>query len=255
MVARFLSSNMERMSRLGALFGLAWSETLDAQVKALRVALKRSFTRISGRVIFCAALGWLGLMPMFSHSQTDSVAGPASLAACAACHGAELQGSRSLAAPNLSVLGVWYVERQLRNYKRGLRAPPGSTNLPGRQMQPLAAVLDEAGIIRAAQLVEVVPERLAPATVDGDAERGAALYRTCTVCHGARAEGNQALNAPRLAGQNDWYLVSQLRNYRAGVRGVHGDIWGAQMRAATGVLVDDAAVLDVVAYINTLVWE
>ena len=198
-------------------------------------------------------LGSLGLAPGSGHGQTVDVSGPASLAACAVCHGAGLQGNAALLGPNLSVLGVWYVERQLRNYKRGLRAPPGSPNLPGRQMQPMAAVLDEAGIVSAARLVEAVPVRPAPSTVEADAARGAALYRTCTVCHGEQGQGNQALNAPRLAGQNDWYLVSQLRNYRAGVRGVHGDIWGAQMRASTGVLPDDAAIVDVVAYVNTLV--
>ncbi len=204
-------------------------------------------------MIFHLAIGSLSLAPMPGYGGAGAAAGPASLAACAACHGAELQGNRALAAPNLSVLGVWYVERQLRNYRRGLRAPPGSPNQPGRQMQPMAAVLDEAGIGAAAQLVERVPERAAPATVAGDAERGAALYRTCVVCHGADGRGNRALHAPRLAGQNDWYLAAQLRNYRAGVRGVHGDIWGAQMRAATGMLTDEAAIVDVVAYITTLV--
>ena len=204
------------------------------------------------RVIGAAALVAACWLPAPVYAEPAGAAGPASLGACAACHGAELQGDIALLAPNLSVLSVWYMERQLRNYKSGLRAPPGTENLPGLQMQPMAAVLDEAGIAAAAGLVEAVPERAAPATVTGDAQRGEALYRTCTVCHGAQAEGNQALNAPRLAGQSDWYLVSQLQNYKVGIRGVHGDIWGAQMRASTGVLADDSAIVDVVAYINTL---
>ena len=212
--------------------------------------------RVSGpalrRMLVAASLSAMCGLPVAVHGQMDAAAGPASLVACAACHGAGLQGDATFLAPNLSVLSVWYMERQLRNYKRGLRAPPGTPYVPGLQMQPMAAVLDEAGIVAAARLAEAVPGRPAPATVAGDAERGAALYRTCTVCHGVQAEGNQALNAPRLAGQSDWYLVSQLQNYQAGIRGVHGDIWGAQMRASTGVLADDAAIVDVVAYINTL---
>ena len=214
-------------------------------------AIKRC-TQAPARPVCLVFVLALVLSPASGHGQTGVAWGPAGLAACAACHGRELAGNAALDAPNLSVLGVWYVERQLRNYKRGLRAPPGSPNLPGRQMQPMAMVLDEAGIVAAARLVAGVPERPAPITVNGDAERGAMLYRTCTVCHGERAQGNQALNAPRLAGQNDWYLVGQLQNYRAGIRGAHGDIWGAQMRASTGVLADHAAVVDVVAYINTL---
>ena len=207
---------------------------------------------VTRKLLAAAALTAMCWMPGPVRGEADAATGPASLAACAACHGAELQGDATFLAPNLSVLSVWYMERQLQNYKRGLRAPPGTPYVPGLQMQPMVAVLDEAGIAAAARLVEAVPESSATATVKGDAERGAALYRTCTVCHGVQSEGNQALNAPRLAGQSDWYLVSQLQNYKAGIRGVHGDIWGAQMRASTGVLADDAAIVDVVAFINTL---
>ncbi len=184
--------------------------------------------------------------------EPDDDTGPASLAACAACHGAQLQGDATFAAPNLSVLGVWYIERQLRNYKNGIRDPAGSPNLPGRQMQPLAAALDDASIKAAALLVEQVPQQPAAATIEGDLQRGAALYRSCAACHGASGQGNRGFNAPRLAGQNDWYLVRQLHNYRSGVRGARGDLSSIQMRAATGVLMDDQAVVDVVAYINGL---
>lgn len=204
------------------------------------------------RLAIAAAYCWWAALPAFATGDVSAEVGPASLAACAACHGPQLQGDRAFDAPNLSVLGAWYVERQLRLYRLGRRAPPGSANLPGRQMQPLAVVLDEPGIARAAGLVQSVPQRPALPTVQGDPARGALLYRTCSVCHGERGEGNQALNAPRLAGQNDWYLVRQLRNYKAGLRGVYGDMWSAQMRAATGVLADDAAIVDVVAHVNGL---
>jgi cytochrome c553 len=65
--------------------------------------------------------------------------------------------------------------------------------------------------------------------------------------------GNKALSAPRLAGQQDWYLVRQLANYRNGSRGsIQGDQPGALMRASIAMLKDDEAVLDVVAYIHSL---
>ena len=87
----------------------------------------------------------------------------------------------------------------------------------------------------------------------GDADRGSDLYRTCATCHGDRGQGNPSFNAPPLAGQNDWYLVSQLESYQSGRRGgAPGDIWGAQMRASTAVLGTDDRVRDVVAYISTL---
>jgi cytochrome c oxidase subunit 2 len=46
-----------------------------------------------------------------------------------------------------------------------------------------------------------------------------ALYQTCATCHGALAEGNEALDAPQLAGQNYAYLKEQLINFRDGYRG------------------------------------
>ena len=78
-------------------------------------------------------------------------------------------------------------------------------------------------------------------------------YGTCAVCHGAAAKGNEALGGPALAGMNDWYLTTQLRNFRNGSRGSHlEDIRGIQMRAASQILPDDAAIADVVAYIASL---
>jgi cytochrome c oxidase subunit 2 len=66
------------------------------------------------------------------------------------------------------------------------------------------------------------------------------------------AEGNQALNAPKLAGLPGWYLTRQLHNFKQGVRGGSpGDAIASQMAAITQPL--DAATLDnVVAYVVTL---
>lgn len=61
------------------------------------------------------------------------------------------------------------------------------------------------------------------------------------------------MNAPALQGQNDWYLVTQLKNFKAGYRGAHPeDSYGMQMRAMSAMLPDEQAIIDVVSYINTL---
>ena len=180
------------------------------------------------------------------------VAAPLELSHCAVCHGVELRGNALLDAPNLSVLPPWYVQRQLEGYKSGQRAPADSPDLPGREMQPMAAALDADGIRAAVAYVDDVPEYRPPPTVQGDAARGEGLYRTCIACHGERGQGNESLSSPPLAGQSDWYLVRQMENYRSGVRGsVPGDLWGIQMRAAAAVLQSDADVRDLVAYINS----
>ena len=41
----------------------------------------------------------------------------------------------------------------------------------------------------------------------------------CAACHGANGQGNQALGAPPLAGQDAAYLARQLNNFKAGRRG------------------------------------
>ncbi len=72
-------------------------------------------------------------------------------------------------------------------------------------------------------------------------------------CHGAQAEGNRELNAPKLSGQSDWYLARQLQSFKGGVRGAHEqDTFAKQMIPFASMLADDTAVRNVVAYIKTL---
>ncbi len=87
----------------------------------------------------------------------------------------------------------------------------------------------------------------------GDPQQGQAFYAVCGACHGANAEGNIALNAPKLAGQEDWYLRRQLQYYKAGIRGTHpDDIYGQQMAPMAATLATDAMVSNVAAYIASL---
>jgi len=91
------------------------------------------------------------------------------------------------------------------------------------------------------------------ADFNGNAQRGAALYGVCAGCHGADGAGNAATKAPRLTGQFEWYLVSQIKNFKAGIRGTaKGDTNGAVMVPMASTLANDQAIADVVAYIMTL---
>jgi cytochrome c oxidase subunit 2 len=91
------------------------------------------------------------------------------------------------------------------------------------------------------------------AATAGDVEAGKALFATCTACHGAQAEGNRQLNAPKLSGQASWYLARQLRDFQHGVRGAHeSDVYGKQMIPFASMLADDSAIKNVVAYIRSL---
>ncbi|MDT8397996.1 MAG: c-type cytochrome [Pseudomonadales bacterium] len=91
------------------------------------------------------------------------------------------------------------------------------------------------------------------AQLAGSPQAGQAQYAVCSACHGVAGEGNVALNAPKLAGQEGWYLRRQLQYYKQGIRGTHeGDVFGQQMAPMAQTLVDDAAINNVVAYIQTL---
>jgi cytochrome c oxidase subunit 2 len=85
-----------------------------------------------------------------------------------------------------------------------------------------------------------------------DLVAGATQYAVCGACHGAQAEGNQALNAPKLAGLPAWYLSRQLHNFKHGVRGgAPGDAIASQMSAVVQPL-DKATLDNVAAYVASL---
>ena len=85
------------------------------------------------------------------------------------------------------------------------------------------------------------------------AAEGGRLFAPCVSCHGKQGEGNPALNAPAIAGQDAAYLERQLLNFRTDRRGTHKtDTLGAQMRALATTLPDAAAVTTVAKHIAGL---
>ena len=85
-----------------------------------------------------------------------------------------------------------------------------------------------------------------------DVAAGEAAFATCAACHGARAEGNEALQAPKLTGQPAWYLARQLDNFRRGIRGDQPGDDPAERMKAIAVTLDDATIDAVAAYIASL---
>jgi cytochrome c553 len=175
------------------------------------------------------------------------------LAYCTVCHGAQGNGNYAIRAPKIAGMEPWYLRRQLEAFRSGVRGKHPD-DAPGHEMQPVGMRLStDADIERAMAYVASFSARAPSATVVGDTEKGRRLYAACVACHGKRGEGNQALGAPALAGRNDWYLLAQLANYGAGIRGTDPqDSYGAQMRAAVAVLDGRDQMQNVVAYINTL---
>ena len=171
---------------------------------------------------------------------------------CTTCHGVQLMGNPVIKAPRLSGMEPWYVEQQLQNFKAGIRGPHDRDPY-GYEMQPMAAALSDEQIAAVAEFANASQSPAPQATVSGDIDQGKSHYSTCAACHGIDGTGNEALGSPDLTIANDWYLVTQLKNFRSGARGSHpSDIYGMQMRASARLLEDDDAINDVVAYIHTL---
>jgi len=80
-----------------------------------------------------------------------------------------------------------------------------------------------------------------------------ALYEPCATCHGAQAQGQKILSAPRLAGQNAAYLVEQLDNFKSGARGAHGDDMQGQVMAANTKNLNDKTIKTLAAFLANLV--
>ncbi|MEX2124773.1 MAG: c-type cytochrome [Woeseia sp.] len=89
-------------------------------------------------------------------------------------------------------------------------------------------------------------------SIQANAAAGAAQYAVCAACHGQQGEGMQVLNAPKIAGQEPWYLKRQLQNYKEGLRGAHeDDVFGRQMAPMARTLATDAAIANIIAHIGT----
>jgi cytochrome c oxidase subunit 2 len=172
---------------------------------------------------------------------------------CLLCHGANANGNEAIRAPKLSGLEPWYLARQLENFADGIRALPPE-DAAGHEMGPVGMRLKtEAAIDEAVRFIASLKSTRPAPTVTGNLKHGKQLYAICAACHGPAGEGNASTQVPALAARSDWYLVTQLKNFKQGVRGADPrDIYGAQMRAVAAQLPDDQAINDVVAYINTL---
>lgn len=201
---------------------------------------------------------WLASHPTFANTQAelegDPAAGEALFATCSTCHGARAEGNRDLNAPKLAGQASWYLLRQLRDFRSGVRGAH-EKDVYGKQMIPFATALANEDATRdVVAYIGTLPDARPKSTVFGDPAAGARIYRqTCANCHGAKGEGIWATHAPRLASMSDWYMQRQLLNFREGVRGGHRrDFHGAQMAAMARALENEEAIVDLLDYVHAL---
>jgi len=144
-----------------------------------------------------------------------------------------------------------YLLRQLQKFKQGQRG----RNSAHRQEALMGAASDElatADLERIADYLASLPPQPYQPSVKGDATKGKVIYEgNCLPCHGPRAAGSAEFKTGSLAVCEDWYLISQLRHFKNGRRGVHPDDGEGRLMAEQLSSLDDRALLDVVAYISS----
>lgn len=183
----------------------------------------------------------------------DAVHGAEGYKLCASCHGFKAEGNQLVNAPALAGQADWYLLRQIRNFRAGIRGADAA-DTHGNVMAQMTQGLDsEEKMADIVAYIGTLPAVTPAATISGDSKKGESLYASCAACHGSDARGDPAMNAPTLATTDDWYQLRQLQSFRSGLRGAHPeDTFGQQMRPMAGILADEQAMKDVIAYINGL---
>jgi cytochrome c553 len=209
----------------------------------------------------CQSVLWILLLWFFGCSLSGCSLGAESPALrgqelfqnCLPCHQPDGSGNPAIGAPNIAGMPAWYVQEELNKFREGARGMEFD-DIEGMRMRPVAAsLLGEEDVKLVAEYVQTMPQVREVPTLPGDPKAGAALFATCAACHGNKGEGNVTLKAPPLAGVADWYLATELRKYRRGVRGTSPlDREGHLMRPMAMTLPNEDAIRNVIAYIGTL---
>jgi len=150
-------------------------------------------------------------------AKPDLAKGEASFAACAACHGAD--GNSAITTnPKLAHQHPEYLVKQLQEFKSGKRA--------NAVMSGMAATLSEDDMKNIAAWLTTKEPKRGFAKDKELVALGEKIYKggiadrqiaACAGCHSPTGAGIPS-QYPRLSGQHQDYTVTQLQNFRAGVR-------------------------------------
>lgn len=188
-------------------------------------------------------LAFSGLVSVNANA-ADIEAGKAKSAVCAACHGAD-GNSTNAAWPSLAGQHASYTYKQLKDFKAGRRNNASMTGM--------VALLNDDDMKNLAAFYE--SQQPKAVAFDGEMiEKGESIYRggitethvaACMGCHAPSGTGNGPAGWPSLKGQHPEYVVTQLQNFKQGLR---ANDTGKMMRNIV-VRMSDSEMQAVAAYI------
>lgn len=203
----------------------------------------------------------------------EQVTGEELFTVCLICHGSQGQGMDRREGPAIAGMEIWYLEKQMHNYRNGIRGYH-EEDIPGKYMTGITKLLRNDETIRdVSEYVASLEPGAEPdanangprgwiwdspyagidASITGDAQAGEKTFAVCAGCHQSSGKGNEQIGAPNLTNLSKLYMERQLMYFRDGLRGSHPeDTTGAVMAAIAKTLTTDQAMADVVAYILEL---
>ena len=217
-----------------------------ASVKLMGIPLVRTIATVG-------SLTGILMMTGCARSSAAAISGAELFEACVPCHGTAGEGKPAIAAPAIAGLPAWYVSTQLERFQTGVRGQHAD-DPQGLRMQAMSRQLrSEVERTAVSNYVASLPQVTNTAAIGGgDAIAGMRGYLLCASCHGVTGDGFEAGRVPPLAGMNGWYVASQIRKFKNGVRGaIPGDAFGPVMRAvATPLSAED--INEIAAYVDAL---
>lgn len=182
-------------------------------------------------------------------TKPNDIVGQQLFQSCTSCHGANAQGNPDLGAPRLAGQLASYLERAMGEFASGQR---GQEDKHAQQMAAITAFFKKPEQRTGLSIYLSNLETTTTAAPTRSSDPAYRLYQaSCGGCHGVSAEGNKALNSPRLAGLSANYVERQLQHFKAGKRG-DSSRYAKQMKMMANTLKSPADIKLLSQYISNL---
>ena len=166
---------------------------------------------------------------------------------CSICH----ENKEMQRGPNLFGLNSYYLEHQMKVFQFGIRGSEvknKSEALMGSAKLHLPQNMDRQ------ILAQWISEQKQPQkyyNLKGDSIAGQQLAQACLACH--QVKGNHAL--PNLLKLEPWYILDQLRKFKAGRRGYHEKDHAGQLMKAYVQPLEDSDLKRITLHLQRLMKE